>query len=109
MAEPVTDTIHFATIFKHLMTLLEYIRTWLAGGKTNPPEGYCPNCWGTQEYEGEFYKAIKNEGINVNNIEQKKGWIQAYAAENLSGIRLVPSDNQLVCNSCKIAYQKQNR
>jgi len=65
------------------------------------PEDLCPNCWGSQEYEGNFYEAIKSEGIDTNNVEQKKGWIQAYAEKNLTGIQLKKKGNKLVCQVCQ--------
>lgn len=65
------------------------------------PEDLCPNCWGSQEYEGNFYEAIKSEGIDTNNIEQKKGWIQAYAEKHLTGIQLKKKGNKLICQVCQ--------
>lgn len=73
--------------------------------KSAMPEGYCPNCWGRQEYGGRFYESIKTEGINTNNIDQKKGWVQAYAEKNITGIQLRADDAQLVCDSCNIRYE----
>lgn len=65
------------------------------------PIGLCPNCWGRQSYGGQFYEALKKERIDLNNIEQKKGWILAYAAENFVGIDLLEEGNgALVCNHC---------
>lgn len=70
------------------------------------PEDFCPNCWGRQEYGGNFYEAVKNEGIDINNIDSRKGWIEAYAAEKLGGIQLkMNSDNVLACPTCKVTYK----
>ena len=69
------------------------------------PDGYCPNCWGRQEYGGNFYKSVKAEGIDTNNLEKKKGWIQAYAEKHLSGINLRQEDSVLVCNNCHTKYE----
>ncbi len=30
--------------------------------KAGAPEGVCPNCWGKQEWDGEYYQFIKGEG-----------------------------------------------
>ena len=46
-------------------------------------ENLCPNCWGKQEYDGHFYEAIKNENVDINNYNKKKGWIQDYAEKHL--------------------------
>ena len=31
------------------------------------PEGICPNCWGKQEWEGDFYTKIKAKNITPEN------------------------------------------
>lgn len=69
------------------------------------PEGVCPNCWGRQEYSGKFYEAVKNEGIDVNNISEKVGWIQDYADKYLSGIKMEKKGEEYVCPACKVAYK----
>jgi len=89
------------------MKLLEAITAFLKGEKKKieVPDGYCPNCWGRQEYEGEFLKAIHHENIDLNNVNAKKGWIQAYAAERLEGIKLAPKGKILECQTCKLTYE----
>ena len=77
--------------------------------EVDAPEGFCPNCWGRLEYEGEFHEAMMAEGIDTNNIEEKKGWIQAYTEKNLTGIRLLKKDALLICNLCKLDYPHQNK
>lgn len=71
-------------------------------------DDFCPNCWGRQEYGGAFYNAVKAEGINTKNINQKKGWIQAYVEKHLTGIKLKVVDAQLACNSCSVRYELIN-
>lgn len=48
----------------------------------------CPNCWGVQEYEGQELRAVEKLNINLNNIVQKKGWIEGYVARNL--LKMIP-------------------
>ncbi|MGB5698234.1 hypothetical protein [Muriicola sp.] len=69
------------------------------------PEGFCPNCWGREEYGGQFFKAVKKEGIDINSSNPNRGWIQDYVDKNLSEIRLHQKDDMLICNKCKIAYR----
>ena len=38
--------------------------------KNETPEGVCPNCWGREEYGGQFYEAIKNRGIDATHPEK---------------------------------------
>ncbi|WP_070138151.1 hypothetical protein [Crocinitomix algicola] len=88
--------------------IINWIKTKLTS-KTEEqitPEGYCPACWGRQEYGGEFYEAVKREGINTNNIDSRKGWIQGYVSKNLTGIQLKKSDDGYVCPNCNLSYKK---
>ncbi|MFC3881346.1 hypothetical protein ACFOSV_14225 [Algoriphagus namhaensis] len=71
---------------------------------SDTPEGFCPNCWGRQKYQGAFYNAIKNEEITTKNVDQKKGWIEGYVERNLTGIKLVSTDGGLLCNYCHTKY-----
>ena len=68
------------------------------------PEDFCPNCWGRNEYGGKFYEAMKNENVDINNVNEKKGWIQDYADKNLSMIQLKHTDTGAVCAKCKVTY-----
>ena len=65
----------------------------------------CPNCWGRQEYGGKFLEVVHHEKIDLKNIDDKKGWIQAYAARHFEGIRLEKIQNTLECPSCKLTYE----
>lgn len=69
------------------------------------PLGFCPNCWGRQDYGGQFFEAIKIEGIDINSKNPNRGWIQDYVDKNLSEIQLNHDDGMLVCHKCKIAYR----
>ncbi|MBU3822868.1 hypothetical protein KO566_12415 [Flavobacteriaceae bacterium XHP0103] len=65
--------------------------------KRQAPENFCPNCWGRQEYGGNFHKAIKAE--TFKDLAHKKGWITSYVEQNLKGIQL-HKEKKLVCNVC---------
>jgi hypothetical protein len=86
------------------MTLFDTVKTFLSNNKGDVPEGYCPNCWGRQEYQGKFFEAVKREGIDTQNITEKKGWIQAYAEQHFSGIELAHSEPHNTCASCGMKY-----
>lgn len=73
---------------------------------TETPDGYCPTCWGRQEYGGKFYDAVHKEGINLNNISSKKGWITAYVEQHLEGIKFNTSKGAKACPSCQITYKQ---
>ncbi len=89
------------------MSVIQSILSFLSKKEANQkaPEGFCPNCWGRQEYEGQFFETMKNEGIDANNVSDKKGWIQDYADKHLTGIQLHQKGNGLVCSKCKISYR----
>lgn len=83
------------------MKLLEWIQSFFSGeSKENTPEGYCPNCWGRQEYGGTFIKAMDQEKIDLKNLSMKRGWITAYAEKNLEGIKLSDKNGKKSCPSC---------
>ena len=88
------------------MTLYNTLKTFLVNNNKSveTPEGVCPNCWGRQEYQGKFFEAVKREGIDTQNITEKKGWIQAYAEQHLSGIELSKNEPINTCVSCGLKY-----
>lgn len=90
------------------MNIIESILSFLKRKDTaeeSAPEGFCPNCWGKQEYGGQFYEAIKNENVDINQTSAHKGWIQDYADKHLSGIRLQKKGDGYMCPKCKITYR----
>ena len=89
------------------MSTADVFINFLKGKKVfrDAPEGYCPNCWGRQEYGGKFLKALHAEKIDLNNANDKKGWIQAYALKHFEGIKLRETDDLLECPSCKLTYR----
>lgn len=89
------------------MKIFEAIRNFLKrkAHSEEAPEGYCPNCWGRQEYEGQFFEAMENRNVNINNIDEHKGWVLDYAEKNLSLIELKQEDDILVCQKCKVTYR----
>ncbi|GLR18990.1 hypothetical protein [Portibacter lacus] len=84
-------------------SIQKYLEKKEQNAEVSAPEGFCPNCWGHQEYGGDFFEAMRVEEIDLLNIEEKKGWIQAYAEKNLLGIQLQKKDQGLVCSTCNIA------
>lgn len=89
------------------MTIFQKIKQLLSGKNADEvPESYCPNCWGRQEYEGQFLQAVRQEQIDLNNIDQKKGWIDAYAVRHFEGIKLKPAAEGVVCGMCATGYQR---
>lgn len=88
-------------------SLLTYLKERQAKPEKKAPEGLCPNCWGRQEYGGNFYEAVKNHGLDVNTKQPEVGWIKDYAEKHLKGIRLETKDDSVACPSCKISYREE--
>jgi len=88
-------------------SLINFLRSGKSEGK-KAPEGICPNCWGTQEYEGNFYEAVKTHGLDINKKDLDIGWVREYAERNLKGIRLHEHEEELICEKCKLSFRKQN-
>lgn len=62
--------------------------------------GYCPNCWGKQEFQNEIKEAAVKRKIDLNNVDKKLGWIQGYAAKYLTGIKLKKDEQTKKCPTC---------
>jgi len=89
------------------MKLFDSLKKYFQGNSTEmeSPDNFCPNCWGKQEYGGQFYEAVKNENVNIDNVSDKKGWVLDYADKYLSDIQLQKQDDQLICSVCKLNYR----
>ncbi|MDT0558915.1 hypothetical protein RM697_09660 [Ichthyenterobacterium sp. W332] len=66
----------------------------------NAPNGVCPNCWGKQEWDGEFYKKIK-----ANNITPEHHTYTSFiheVAEKLD--KIVLKEDSYECETCKTTF-----
>ncbi len=90
------------------MTLFEILKRFLKSGikPTETPDGICPNCWGQQEYGDEFFNLVKKEGIDINTVDERSGWILEYANKYLPGIMLHETEGDMACTTCKLSYRK---
>ena len=68
------------------------------------PEGYCPNCWGTQEYDNEIRELYKDKQIDVNNHEANYAFIQDFVVKHIDGIKLKRGKNSLDCPTCHTSF-----
>lgn len=69
--------------------------------KSEQPEGYCPNCWGNQEYDSVVRKMYQDKQVDINNHKANYSFIQDFVVENLEGIHLKKGDNGYECPTCK--------
>jgi len=70
------------------------------------PEGYCPNCWGTQEYDDQIREMYRDKQIDVNNHQSNYAFIQDFIVTHIDGIRLKKGASSLECPTCKVKYEK---
>ncbi len=68
------------------------------------PKGYCPNCWGVQEYDRQIRDLYKDKQIDVNNHKANYAFIQDFVVTYLSGIHLKKGDNSFECPTCHVRY-----
>ena len=88
--------------------IISYIRNNPILKEKEAPEDLCPNCWGREEYGGEFYNVLKNKNVDINTAHHELGWIQNYAAKHFESIKLMNhQENNLVCQTCKLVYKPQ--
>ena len=85
--------------------ILQFLKKKASGEDVQTPEGLCPNCWGRQEYGGQFFEKLKNHTTDINKDEPEIGWITDYAEKHLKGIKLNHIDGALVCATCKYSFR----
>ena len=66
------------------------------------PVGICPNCWGKQEWEGEFYKQNRGNKL-VGNNQTYNNFINKIVESNISGIIINKDTYQ--CETCNVGYK----
>ena len=64
------------------------------------PDGFCPNCWGEQEYDKEIRELQKDMQIDVNNHKANYGFIQDFVVNKIDGIQLKKGNNGMECPVC---------
>jgi hypothetical protein len=71
----------------------------------NLMEGYCPNCWGDQEYADEVREKFRDPQIDVNNGEANYAFVQDFIVTHLTGIKLKSTTSGVGCSRCKLKNQ----
>jgi hypothetical protein len=91
------------------MSIIENVKSYFSKKQNNDevgsaPEGVCPNCWGKQEWDGEYFKFIKGENGNPST-ETYDNFIKD-VARKLDKITL--KNNAYVCKTCQVNQNKAN-
>jgi len=66
----------------------------------------CPNCWGTQAYDDQYFEYVEDQtksNINHDHAHQK-AFIQQFVETHVSGIKLKQEGASLQCPSCKSKF-----
>jgi len=84
--------------------LIAFFKKSKAETKNQVPEGVCPNCWGSQEYDNQIREMYVDKQIDVNNHEANYAFIQDFVVTHIDGIHLKKGNNSLECPTCRVKY-----
>ena len=87
-------------------TLINFFKQPAEDTKGKVPEGVCPNCWGTQEYDSKVRHMYKDKQIDVNNHAANHSFIKAAVVIRIEGIKLSKGTSGFVCPNCKRTVPK---
>ena len=85
-------------------SLIQFFKKSPDETKLDVPEGLCPNCWGSQEYDSVIRKMYHDKQIDVNNHEANYAFIQDFVVNKINGIKLKTDSNGSICPKCKMTY-----
>jgi len=86
--------------------LMEFFSRSKEETKGKTPEGFCPNCWGSQEYDNTIRELYKDKQIDVNNHSANYAFIQDFVVNRIDGIHLKKGENSLQCPTCHADFGK---
>ena len=69
------------------------------------PEGICPNCWGNQNWDGDFYEVMKGNK-NDKRDDTYNNFINKIVETNISGITI--HKDTYTCKTCQIKYKHEH-
>ena len=66
----------------------------------------CPNCWGSQEYDGKYKEFIEDSTkSNINHDKQnQKAFIAQFVETHVTGIQLKKDGDYSICPNCRTKY-----
>lgn len=89
------------------MTLIDSLKNYFGKKIKNEPtakapEGICPNCWGKQEWDNEFYEFTKGSK-NEKRDDTYNNFINKIVESNISGI--VINKDTYSCSTCNTQFK----
>ena len=88
-------------------SLISFFKKTKVKTKGKVPNGFCPNCWGTQEYDHQIREMYKDHQIDVNNHQANYAFIQDFVVTHLHGIHLKKGNNSFECPTCRLKNLKE--
>lgn len=85
-------------------TLINFFKKPATETKNQTPEGMCPNCWGSQEFDGIIREMYVDKQIDVNNHKANHAFIQDFVVNKINGIQLKKGNNSMECPSCRVKF-----
>jgi hypothetical protein len=85
-------------------TLINFFKKPKNDAEGQVPEGFCPNCWGNQEYGIMIREMYDDQQIDVNNHQANYAFIQDFVVNKINGIHLKKGNNSFECPTCKFNY-----
>lgn len=85
------------------MSIAENIKSFFKAKEINEatgsaPEGICPNCWGRQEWEGNYYKLMK-----ARNITPESNTYNNFINEVASKLdKITLKEDAYECTTCQM-------
>ncbi len=77
--------------------LIKFFKAKSGHETTGPaPEGICPNCWGRQEWEGNYYELMK-----ARNITPESNTYNSFINEVVTKLdKITLKDDSYECSTC---------
>jgi len=77
--------------------LIKFFKAKSSRETTGPaPEGICPNCWGRQEWEGNYYELMK-----ARNITPESNTYNSFINEVVTKLdKITLKDDTYECTTC---------
>ncbi|MEL0650840.1 hypothetical protein V6246_05360 [Algibacter sp. TI.3.09] len=89
---------------------MNFIKQLLGKGKEKDindlSKGYCPNCWGHQEYDNLIREKYEDAQISVNNHSANYAFVQNFMVTHLNGIKLKSTVKGTECPTCVVVNNK---
>ena len=74
-----------------------FSKKWKGETADKAPEGVCPNCWGKQEWDNQFFDLIKDPHLTAEG-KRYQSFISKVVDEHVGALH--KHGTRYVCNTC---------